>query len=152
MSYGENVTRDFLRLTDDQWSKSYALNGSSRPSFVNLYLADSTGNSRGPGVSLMTGIQPDNRALLPQEPVLYPNYPNPFNPSTVIRYALPARSDVTVTVYNALGQRITLLVRETQEPGYHQVKFDGAGLSSGVYFYRLQAGSSVQTNRMVLLK
>jgi hypothetical protein len=152
MSYGENVTRDFLRLTDDQWSKSYALNGSSRPSFVNLYLADSTGNSRGPGVSLMTGIQPDNRALLPQEPVLYPNYPNPFNPSTVIRYALPARSDVTVTVYSALGQRITLLVRETQEPGYHQVKFDGAGLSSGVYFYRLQAGSSVQTNRMVLLK
>jgi hypothetical protein len=152
MSYGEHVTGDFLRLTDDQWSKSYALNGSSRPSFVNLYLADSTGNSRGPGGSLLTGIQTDYHAALPRDPVLFQNYPNPFNPGTLIRYALPARSEVTVTIYNTLGQRITLLVRETQEPGYHQVNFDGAGLSSGVYFYRLQAGSSIETKRMLLLK
>ena len=84
--------------------------------------------------------------------MLFQNYPNPFNPATLIRYALPARSEVTVTIYNTLGQRITLLVRETQEPGYHQVNFDGAGLSSGVYFYRLQAGSSIETKRMLLLK
>ena len=152
MSYGEKVTGDFLRLTDEEWSTSYALNASSRPSFVNLYLADSTGNSRGPGGSLLTGIQTDYHAPLPRDPVLFQNYPNPFNPGTLIRYALPARSEVTVTIYNTLGQRIALLVRETQEPGYHQVNFDGAGLSSGVYFYRLQAGSSLQTNRMILLK
>ena len=152
MSYGEHVTGNFLRLTDEEWSTSYALNASSRPSFVNLYLADSTGNSRGPGGSLLTGIQTDYHAALPRDPVLFQNYPNPFNPATLIRYALPARSEVTVTIYNTLGQRITLLVRETQEPGYHQVNFDGAGLSSGVYFYRLQAGSSIETKRMLLLK
>ena len=152
MSYAEHVTSNFARLTDEQWSKSYALYGSSRPSFVNLYLADSTGSSRGPGESLLTGIQPDSRAALPREPVLFQNYPNPFNPATLIRYALPARADVTLTLYNTLGQRVAHLVRETQERGYHQVNFDGAGLSSGVYFYRLQAGSSVATKRMLLLK
>jgi hypothetical protein len=152
MSYGEHVTTGFTRLTDDQWSTSYALDGSSRPSFVNLYMADSTGSTRGEGESLLTGMQPDFHADLPLDPVLFQNYPNPFNPGTVIRYALPARSDVTVTVYNTLGQRVALLVRETQERGYHQVNFDGAGLATGVYFYRLQAGSSVGTKRMLLLK
>jgi hypothetical protein len=152
MSYGEHVTGNFLRLTDEQWSTSYALNGSSRPSFVNLYLADSTGKLRLPGESLLTGISADLPSALPQEPMLFQNYPNPFNPGTLIRYGLPARSDVTLTVYNTLGQRVALLLRETQERGYHQVNFDGAGLSSGVYFYRLQAGSSVETKRMLLLK
>jgi hypothetical protein len=152
MSYGEKVTGDFLRLTDDQWSKSYALNGSSRPSFVNLYLADSTGSSRGAGVSLLTGVQGGYDAPLPRDPVLFQNYPNPFNPVTVIPYVLPARADVTLAVYNTLGQRVALLVKETEEPGYHQVNFDGSSLASGVYYYRLQAGNSVKTNRMILLK
>jgi len=152
MSYREHVTDNFLRLTDEQWSKTYALDGSSRPSFVNLYLADTTGGSRGAGVSLLTGIPPEDRVAVPGDPVLFQNYPNPFNPATLIRYALPARSDVTLAVYNTLGQRVATLVRETQERGYHQVSFDGSGLASGVYFYRLQAGSSVETRRMILLK
>ena len=152
MSYGEKVTGNFLRLTDDQWSTSYALSGSVRPSFVNLYLADSTGNSRGAAVSLLTGIQTTYQAALPRVPVLFQNYPNPFNPATLIRWSLPARSDVTLTVYNMLGQKVALLVRETEERGYHQANFDGSGLASGVYFYRLQAGTSVETNRMLLLK
>jgi hypothetical protein len=152
MSYGEHVTSNFLRLTDEQWSTLYALNGSSRPSFMNLYLADSLGRTRGSGESLLTGILQEYRSPLPQYPVLFQNYPNPFNPATVIRYALPGRSDVTLAVYNALGQRVALLVRETQERGYHQVNFDGTGLASGVYFYRLQAGSSVMTRRMLFLK
>jgi hypothetical protein len=151
-SYGEHVTSNFLRLTDDQWSKSYALDGSCRPTFVNLYMADTTGGSRGPGESLLTGIPPEDRAALPQSPLLFQNYPNPFNPVTLIRYALPARADVTLAIYNTLGQRVALLVRATEEQGYHQLRFDGSGLSSGVYFYRLQAGSSVQTKRMILLK
>jgi hypothetical protein len=89
---------------------------------------------------------------LPQETVLYQNYPNPFNPATMIRYVLPGRSDVTLTVYNTLGQRVAALVHETQERGFHQVSFEGGILSSGVYFYRLQAGSSVTTKRMIFLK
>jgi hypothetical protein len=59
---------------------------------------------------------------------------------------------VTLAVYNTLGQRVAVLVRETQERGIHQVNFDGGALASGVYFYRLQAGSTVTTNRMVLLR
>ena len=152
MSYREHVTSNFKRLTDEEWSKSYALYGSSRPSLVNLYLADSVGTSRGPGESLLTGIQTENPDDLPAVPMVFQNYPNPFNPVTHIRYALPSRSDVTLTVYNTLGQKVALLVRETQDKGYHQAEFDGGGLSTGVYFCRLQAGNSVVTNRMILLK
>ena len=152
MSYGEHVTGNFLRLTDEQWAGTYAWGGSSRPPFVNLYLSDTLGLSRGAAVSLVTGIEQNQPVTLPGQPVLFQNYPNPFNPATSIRYALPARTDVTVTVYNTLGQRVALLVRETQERGLHQVNFDGGGLSSGIYFYRLQAGSSVETKRMILLR
>ncbi len=152
MSYGEHVTDNFLRLTDAQWSTSYALYGSSRPSFVNLYIADSTGGPRGAGVSLLTGISTGDPVSIPRVAILYQNYPNPFNPSTLIRYAIPGRSDVTLSVYNTLGQRVASLVHETQDQGYYQVSFEGGNLSSGVYFYRLQAGSSVTTKRMIFLK
>ena len=80
------------------------------------------------------------------------NYPNPFNPGTTIRYSLPSRSHVTLTVFNMLGQEVALLQNGEQEAGYHEVKFDGSGLSSGVYFYRMQAGDFVQTRRLLLLR
>jgi hypothetical protein len=80
------------------------------------------------------------------------NYPNPFNPSTTIRYGLPNRSHVTLTVFNTLGQQVSVLQNEEQEAGYHEVEFDGKILSSGVYFYRIQAGDFVQTKRLLLLK
>lgn len=80
------------------------------------------------------------------------NYPNPFNPTTAISYALPHKSEVTITIFNTLGQEISLLVRETQDAGYHEVKFDGSGLASGIYFYRFQAGSFLQTKKLLLLK
>ena len=120
---------------------------------MNLYLADSHGRIQG-----ARGVAPDRRCSrsirLLFLRIRYCSRITPILsiPATVIRYGLPARSDVTLTVYNTLGQRVALLVRETQERGYHQVNFDGAGLSSGVYFYRLQAGSSVATKRMILLK
>jgi hypothetical protein len=80
------------------------------------------------------------------------NYPNPFNPSTTIRYGLPNRSHVTLTVYSTLGQQVTLLQNGEQEAGYHEVRFDGKNLSSGVYFYRIQAGEFVATKRLLLLR
>ncbi|HTY59199.1 MAG TPA: 5'-nucleotidase C-terminal domain-containing protein [Bacteroidota bacterium] len=80
------------------------------------------------------------------------NFPNPFNPTTVIRYALPGRTRANVTVFNALGQVVRELVNEDQEAGYHEVRFDGTGLASGVYFYRLHAGSFVETKKLTLLK
>ena len=91
-------------------------------------------------------------AGLPTVFALDQNYPNPFNPSTTIRYGLPNRSHVTLTVFNTLGQQITVLQSGDREAGYHEVRFDGTGLSSGVYFYRIQAGEFVQTRRLVLLK
>jgi hypothetical protein len=80
------------------------------------------------------------------------NYPNPFNPSTTIRYGLPHKSQVSLMVYNTLGQLVSQPVSGEQEAGYHEVRFDASGLSSGVYFYRLQAGSFVQTRKLLLLR
>ncbi len=89
---------------------------------------------------------------LPTRFVLEQNYPNPFNPTTTIQYALPHRSHVTLTVYNTLGQRVATLVNGDIETGYHTVQFDGSGLASGVYFYRLQAGSFVDTKKFLLVR
>ncbi len=80
------------------------------------------------------------------------NYPNPFNPSTTIRYGLPTRSHVTLTVFNTLGQQVAALVEGEQEVGFHEVRFDASGLSSGVYLYRLTAGSFVDTKKFVLVR
>jgi photosystem II stability/assembly factor-like uncharacterized protein len=94
----------------------------------------------------------ESPTTLPHLGDLDQNYPNPFNPSTTIRYALPNRAHVLLTVFNTLGQQVATLVNENEEAGYHEVKFDGSNLASGVYFYRLQAGSFVQSKKFVLLR
>ena len=80
------------------------------------------------------------------------NYPNPFNPTTVISYRLAADSKVNLTVYNALGSEVSTLVNETQNSGSHSVSFNATNLSSGTYFYRLQAGGLVKAGKMILIK
>jgi hypothetical protein len=80
------------------------------------------------------------------------NYPNPFNPSVTIQYTLPHRSHVTVVVFNTLGQKVAQLVNGDIDAGYHEVTFDGTRLASGVYFYRIQAGSYVETKSLCILK
>lgn len=89
---------------------------------------------------------------MPMEFALQQNYPNPFNPSTTIRYGLPQRSQVLLTVFNTLGQRLAELVKGEIEAGYHQVNFNASNLSSGVYFYRIQAGDFVQTRKLLLVR
>ncbi len=108
-----------------------------------------------------TGVQ-GHGSLIPREYRLEQNYPNPFNPVTTIRYGLPLRSAVRLTVYNVVGQEIATLVQEEQEAGYHEARFDGSGLASGVYIYRLQArslrpaeggtGTFVQSRKLLLLR
>ena len=80
------------------------------------------------------------------------NYPNPFNPRTTIKYELPKSSEVRLSVYDVLGREVEVLVNEIRDAGVHEVKFDGSGLSSGLYFYRLQAGDFVATSRLLFLK
>jgi hypothetical protein len=101
---------------------------------------------------LVTGTTPGRPAPEPAEVILEQNYPNPFNPSTTIRYALPGRSHVTLSVFNSLGQQVAALVNETQDAGYHDVRFDGGTLSSGVYFYRLRAGEYVATKTLLVIR
>jgi endo-1,4-beta-xylanase len=88
----------------------------------------------------------------PLEFRLSQNYPNPFNPSTVISYQLPAAGEVVLKVYDVLGREMATLVNEKRNAGSYNVTFNGAGLPSGVYFYRLQAGSGEFVRKMVLLK
>lgn len=80
------------------------------------------------------------------------NYPNPFNPSTAIKYGLPHDAKVTLEVFDALGRRVAVLVNAPQPAGYHEAVFQNPALPSGLYFYRLQAGTFVQTNKMVILR
>jgi hypothetical protein len=99
-----------------------------------------------------TGLDSPTKAVLPRQCALLQNYPNPFNPTTTIRYGIPLRSQVTLTVFNNLGQEVAQLVSGEQGAGYHEVTFDGNNLASGVYFYRIQAGSSVQARKLLLLR
>ncbi|HDZ58758.1 MAG TPA: T9SS type A sorting domain-containing protein [Ignavibacteriales bacterium] len=90
---------------------------------------------------------------LPDEYELSQNYPNPFNPSTTIRYALPEGGDVTLRIYNLLGQEVkTVLDNVQQSAGIHQVVFDASDLPSGIYFYSFRANNFVQVKKMMLLK
>jgi Secretion system C-terminal sorting domain len=89
---------------------------------------------------------------LPNAFLLQQNFPNPFNPSTTIRYELPKASHVTLKVYNTLGQEVATLVDAVEEPGYKSIQWDATELASGVYFYRLRAGDFVQTRKLLLAK
>ena len=83
---------------------------------------------------------------------LYQNYPNPFNPSTTIKFTINKKEKVSLTVLNLIGQEVKTLVDEEKEQGNYEVKFNASNLPSGIYFYRLQVGSLVKTNKMVFLK
>jgi polyhydroxybutyrate depolymerase len=80
------------------------------------------------------------------------NYPNPFNPSTQIQYALPEATQVTLEVFNSVGQKVMELVNGQQSAGYHTATFHASGLSSGVYFYKLSTSSFINTKKMLLIK
>jgi len=89
---------------------------------------------------------------LPSSYILSQNYPNPFNPSTTFRYSIPSESKVIIKVYDILGKEIETLINEEKPAGEYEVEFNGANLSSGIYFYQLRAGSFIETKKMVLIR
>ncbi|MBK7259909.1 MAG: T9SS type A sorting domain-containing protein [Ignavibacteriae bacterium] len=99
-------------------------------------------------VALATG----DAAGMPGHIVLEQNYPNPFNPSTTIRYGLQHRSHVMLTVFNTLGQQVAVLQDGELDAGYREARFDASNLPSGVYFYRLQAGSFTDTKKLLVVR
>jgi hypothetical protein len=100
----------------------------------------------------------EDEQQLPTEFALMQNYPNPFNPSTVISYQLPVTSNVTLKVYDVIGNEVATLVNEYKQAGSYEVEFNAVGtsrdlsLTSGVYFYQLRAGEFIQTKKMIVLK
>ena len=85
--------------------------------------------------------------------VLGQNYPNPFNPTTAIKYSLPRKSKVTLEVLDLAGSTVEILINNVESLGEHTIAFDGAGLSSGIYFYRLRtSGGFKQSKKMTLMK
>jgi len=89
---------------------------------------------------------------IPDEFALHQNYPNPFNPGTTIMFDLPQQEHVRVEIFNTVGQRVALLLDENRPAGTHRVPFDASSLASGVYLYRIYAGSFIQSRRMTFIK
>jgi hypothetical protein len=129
---------NFQGVVDDIRIHNYALN---YPDVQSLY-------------QLTSAIHQEGDGGLPRETALFQNYPNPFNPTTTIRYAIPVGTYnyTSLQIYDILGREVATLVHERKEPGMYTVQFDGGGLASGVYLYRLTAGSFVQTHTMILMR
>jgi len=102
-------------------------------------------------IDVITGVETINQGI-PTEYDLVQNYPNPFNPSTIIKYAVPESSPVNIRIYDLTGQEVTVLVNEVKQPGTYEIEFNTQNLASGVYIYRMIAGSFVQVKKMSLLK
>jgi len=147
---------------DFDWDYVYDVNASSRALGVwadNAGYVYAAGDGEGPNgnqdlmavkLSKTSSVEDNSRPV--KEFILYQNYPNPFNPTTRIQYQVSSISKVTLKVYDVLGIEIGTLVNEEKPSGIYEVEFDAAGLSSGVYFYTLQAGNFTQTKKLVLLR
>jgi hypothetical protein len=105
-----------------------------------------------PGYSNVIENSIENDIILPEEFVLNQNYPNPFNPTTTISYRIGSIADVELSIFDMSGKKVTTLVREVQATGSYKLIWDASNLASGIYFYRLQAGTYIDTKKMILMK
>jgi len=134
---------DSIDITDTNISYTYG------PGEFHIYTDKRTFK---PQDDLLSDIIENPTEALVKDFVLSQNYPNPFNPTTIINYELRITSNVQLTVYNTLGQEVRNLVSRRQKAGKHTITFKATGLSSGIYFYKLQAGDFSAVKRMLLLK
>jgi hypothetical protein len=100
----------------------------------------------------LTDVEESVEEVIPSNFVLYQNYPNPFNPSTTIKFALPVKTNVSLNVYNTLGEKVVEIFNGELEKGYHEIMFNASELSSGIYFYQIKTDGFVMSNKMILLK
>jgi hypothetical protein len=100
----------------------------------------------------VTSVKEITNKNTPETFALFQNYPNPFNPSTNISFNLPAKSFVSLKVYDLLGREVAALAAQTMSAGTHALQWNAGKMPSGVYFYRLKAGTFTQTKKLVLLK
>lgn len=146
---GDGAVRDFFGRSVSVW-EDYAVVGS--------YLDDDNGDNSGSAYvycidSVGTGIS-SHKQMIPRSVVLYQNYPNPFNPETTIKYKLKSGHNgaVKITVYNIRGQIVKVLVNKVQKAGDYTIKFNAAGLSSGIYYYLIKIKDFKMVKKMVLLR
>jgi len=159
LSYHEYTTTNFLRLTDDEWKNNYFYL-STRPDWVNLYLADSTGNSKGSGPTLLSVENQQKSNNMPESKLIVENYPNPFNPYTIISFSIPSALTNNYTeliIYNIQGKEIKHLINKNLAAGNYLVKWQGDNdnnqpVASGVYLYRLKVAGRQAVGKMNLIK
>ena len=161
---GGVTTRNYLAAFDTASSFATSWNPNANDltraigtTSTEIYVGGSFTTISGIGRQSVAGMDDPLTSLIPEGTLpisisLEQNYPNPFNPSTKINYSVPQFGLVSIKVYDLLGKEVATLVNEAKSLGNHQVDFSGYGLSSGIYFYKLQAGSFVETKKMLLLK
>jgi hypothetical protein len=161
LSYYEDVTTNFKRLTDEEWKDLYNVSPSFRPPLVNLYLADAAGGSRGAGPSLVTNVEiAPAPSTQPMTVRLEQNYPNPFNGQTMISFVIPSGltgSYAEFVIYDVQGRRVRTLLHQNMPAGTFVTRWNGDGesgsqVASGVYFYQLRVGPQVRTGKMALVR
>lgn len=99
----------------------------------------------------IVGVQNQN-SQIPESYSLYQNYPNPFNPVTKIKYSIPINSHVTIKVYDILGKEVSTLVDKFTNAGEYEVEFNASNLASGIYFYQMLSGSTINTKKLLFMK
>jgi hypothetical protein len=133
----------------------YCITGTLGQPFIGVAQSPSNANNVGfwylASPRLITSVEQTTNNV-PKEFRLEQNFPNPFNPSTTIQFALPQRSRVTVMLFDILGRQVATLVDEELETGVHKVVFDAKELANGMYFYRIRAEGFVETKKLILLK
>ena len=110
------------------------------------------GRVSGQTITYQPGIVVHLTTSQPEDVILEKNYPNPVRSTTTIAYTLPEERKVSLRIYNVLGQEVATLVNGARSPGTHEVELDAASLSSGVYFYRLKAGSHTQSRKLSIVR
>jgi hypothetical protein len=159
--YSQGANYQVLKVVSGSGGVIFSTGGQ----YVHLATAGETiaGQSQNPNQLVLSGfwdyliLKPtpvdDNRNLsMPDKFLLHQNYPNPFNPATTIIYTIPKASFVIIKVFDLLGREVGVLVNEQKAAGNYRVQFNPSNLTSGIYFYRMQAGDFVQTKKLVLIK